>query len=338
MAGAEYFVDWGEKGKKRSEQHISGESGVSILKEIFPKEWAIREYTPDYGIDLDVELFEDLGNQIYRTLGEHLLFQVKSTKHLKKKTVKLYSRVNVEKEIKELREDSCEMEIVQYSLDTDLLVTVERMGSAVPVLLSVVDLDSKKAYFVCLNDYIEKILIPSKPAFYNHKKVTINIPVRNCLNTEEGKHIIEWYGKRPKLYAFFNKVHYQFNELQYTSDVYFVEQTDHFLKILCRLDVWSATRYFPALRDIKYDIDYYLEHHNTPLGAATLKYMIDKGEDVDSEIYEATGCMSEVSFRHSNLVHSLYEIWRRASNVANIFEENAKEAYLPTYFSWLISN
>ncbi len=96
-----YFVDWAQKGKRRPEQHITGETGVSILKDIFPKEWVVREYVPDYGIDLDVELFEDIGDKTYRTLGEHILFQVKGTKELIKKTITLYSRMNVEKKYKE---------------------------------------------------------------------------------------------------------------------------------------------------------------------------------------------------------------------------------------------
>ncbi len=337
MSYSDYFVDRGIKGKKRPEQHIIGENGVSVLKEIFPKEWAVREYTPDYGIDLDVELFEDLGNGIYRTLGEHVLFQVKGTKSIKKKTVKLYSRKNVEKEYKEEKSEYCVMEVVQYQIDTDLLVTVEKMGSAVPVLLSVVDLESSSAYFVCLNDYIEKILIPAKPDFYAQQTVTINIPVENCVNTTEGRHIIEWYGKRAKLYAFFNKVNYQLHELNYSSDINYKELTDHFLRILCRLDVWTAVNYFPALRIAKEEIDYYLEHHNTKAGETSLKMKTEAGEDVDSEIYEGTYCVGTVSYRHLNLVQSLHVLWDKLSITSSIFEENAKEAFLPTMFSAIIS-
>lgn len=337
MAYTDYFVDRGQKGKKRPEQHIIGESGVSVLKDIFPKEWAVREYMPDYGIDLDVELFEDLGKGIYRTLGEHVLFQVKGVSSIQKKTVKLYSRMNVEKMYKEEKTEYCVMEVVQHQIDTDLLVTIEKMGSAVPVLLCVVDLESKLAYFVCLNDYIEKILIPAKPNFYDQKTVTINIPVENCVNTAEGRHIIEWYGKRPKLYAFFNKVNYQLCELNYTYDIFYEERTDHFLKILCRLDVWSAIDYFPALRIMKEEIDYYLEHHNTKDGDRSLKKMIENGEDVDSEIYEGTYCVGVVSYRHLNLVQSLHVLWEKLSDISNIFEENTKEAFLPTKFSAMIS-
>ena len=66
-------------GKRRSENQIIGESGIDILRSLFPKEWVIREYTADYGIDLDVELFEECNDGVYVTKGEHVLFQVKTS-------------------------------------------------------------------------------------------------------------------------------------------------------------------------------------------------------------------------------------------------------------------
>ena len=64
------------EGKKRSLTHIKGESGVNILKKYFPEEWVVREYTPDYGIDLSVELFVPFDTE-FITAGEHVFFQVK---------------------------------------------------------------------------------------------------------------------------------------------------------------------------------------------------------------------------------------------------------------------
>lgn len=190
---------------------------------------------------------------------------------------------------------------------------------------------------MCLNDYIEKIIIPAKPDFYNQKTVTINIPTRNCVNTDEGRRIIEWYGKRPKLYAFFNKVNYQLRELNYTLDEDYEERADYFLKILCRLDVWSAVDYFPALKIMKEEIDYYLEHHNTKQGDIKLKHMLERGVDVDGELFEGTYCFGVVPFRHLNLVQSLHLLWDQLNDVSNIFEDTAKEAFLPTQFSVTIS-
>lgn len=61
------FRDWNESGKKRSENQIIGESGIDILRSLFPQEWVIREYAVDYGIDLDVELFEQTNEKVYVT-------------------------------------------------------------------------------------------------------------------------------------------------------------------------------------------------------------------------------------------------------------------------------
>ena len=38
-----YFRDWKTLGKRRSENQIIGESGIDILRSLFPKEWVIRE-------------------------------------------------------------------------------------------------------------------------------------------------------------------------------------------------------------------------------------------------------------------------------------------------------
>lgn len=145
-----YFRDWKTLGKRRSENQIIGESGIDILRSLFPKEWVIREYTADYGIDLDVELFEECNDGVYITKGEHVLFQVKTTNDIEVKDLEVYSKT---------KSDNCIFKVVKYPLDTALLATVEKMGSAVPVLLCLVDNVEREGYFVCLNDYVDKILI-----------------------------------------------------------------------------------------------------------------------------------------------------------------------------------
>lgn len=87
----DFFRDWKALGKRRSKNHIIGESGVDILRSLLPKEWVMREYTADYGIDLDIELFEECHDDIYTTKGEHVLFQVKTTNHIEVKDLKVYS-------------------------------------------------------------------------------------------------------------------------------------------------------------------------------------------------------------------------------------------------------
>ena len=129
------------RGKRRPDSHIVGDLGVKILKDILPDAWVVREYHPDYGIDLSVELFEQDGDRI--TTGAHLMFQVKAVEHIKRSTIRVRKRSNIEKPIVQLQREngvtkeseSYEMEVIKYSIDTALLATVERMGSAIPVLL-----------------------------------------------------------------------------------------------------------------------------------------------------------------------------------------------------------
>lgn len=190
------------------------------------------------------------------TKGEHVFFQVKATDSIEKVPYKIYLRMNIEKEYRDVSGDPIEIEVIKFVLDTDLLFTVETMGSAVPVLLTVVDLSTENIYFVCLNDYIEKVLIPEDADYTNKDHKTIYIPAANLLNSEFGTKVVEWYGKRGKLYALFNKIHYQAHELQYCPDYEITERVDHFLKILMKSDAWSAGEYWGILDELRSEAEY----------------------------------------------------------------------------------
>lgn len=82
------------QGKQRSKAQIIGDKAVRILKNLFSAEWVVREYTPDYGIDLATELFEEYKNN-YITTGEHVYFQVKGTEKPNKGKLKIYERIRM---------------------------------------------------------------------------------------------------------------------------------------------------------------------------------------------------------------------------------------------------
>lgn len=316
-------------GKKRPIAHIRGEQGVSILKSYFPDSWVVREYSPDYGIDLSVELFKECGDG-FVTSGEHIFFQVKTTDTLHKRILKVESRMNVEKEYRTTDREILEIEVVKYSIDTDLLSTVEKMGSSVPVILSIIDGATRDAYFVCLNDYIEKIIITEKFNYSTQASKTIYIPINNKINEEGGIKIIEWYAKRPKLYALFNKINYQKRELQYCDQYNIVRQITHFLRILMRSDAWSAADYFGAMSVVKRSIDFYLEHGITQEAERAINDHIASGKNVDEKIWEATYCSGLVSLREAEQVQALQNLWNELCLMGDIFEDVTKEAFLPT--------
>ena len=69
--------------KRRVSQHVMEEASYLIIKKHIPKEWVIREFNkPDYGIDLVIELFEKIDEDISETLGEFIYVQVKSVQQL----------------------------------------------------------------------------------------------------------------------------------------------------------------------------------------------------------------------------------------------------------------
>lgn len=317
-------------GKKRLEAHIKGDEGVRILKKHLPKEWVVREYVPDYGIDLSVELFEKFEGG-YITKGEHLFFQVKATDKPDKSHILIPARDNVEIEYRIMDGESVETDVIKFVLDTDLLATVEAMGSAVPVILAVADVNTEDTYFLCLNDYIEKVLVPEDADYTNKGSKTIYIPMSNKLNSENGIRVLEWYAKRAKLYALFNKLHYQAHELEYCRQHEIEARLRHFLKIITRSDAWSACEYFGLMELAKKQVDSFLQRGITKDAEQVISKAAKSGIDVDDEVWEMGHFPEPMSFRKAQEISSLRMLWSRLANLGNAFEAYSKEHFLPTY-------
>lgn len=318
------------EGKQRCNSQILGEKAVKILKDLFPTEWVTREFTPDYGLDLAVELFEPYKNG-YLSTGEHIYFQVKGTEHIKLGTKKIYDRKNIEKIAYSQKVNPSKIDVVKFPIDTSLLRTVEKMGSAVPVLLIVVDVKQTIAYYVCLNDYIEKVIIPEKPNYYKQDKIVINIPTENSIQNSTDVMPIEWYAKRAKLFALFSKANYQKIELAYIDDKNLVENIFHFAKIIRRFDVWKAEKYFKALQAVREDLDYFLANKTLPAVEQTIHKHKVNSDDVDSPIWTTNYSFNEISYSDAALSKELRHLWDRICNCGRIFEDIAKEWFLPTY-------
>jgi len=307
---------------RRPSSHIIGDKGINVLKQLIPESWVVREYSSDYGIDMEVELFSD---ETQCTLGEHVLFQVKAVRGVTKRVLTFGGLKNVEK-YSESTNESYSVEVVQYCLDTKLLATVETMGGAVVILLAVVDVDSNKAYLVCLNDYVEKVVVPQKSDYTKQGHIIVNIPVTNCLDAKGGREIIEWYGKRAKLFAFFNKVNYQSSEIERANPRDKCRLTSHFLEILERLDVWSASRYWAVLDTYQKELSR-IKTQTKKLADA--KIVNETSEGITFAVGEPdTENHYEVLFR-PNMIDLF---WRRLNGISHVFEEIGKEYFLPTEF------
>lgn len=218
-------------GKIRSKQHILGDKAIKFLYDVFPDAWVIRQLDPDYGIDLDVELF-DYEDDKCITLGEHVFFQVKGTENPQYITKKL---------------NGYQVDVLAYPLEVSELNLVERMGSAFPVLLVVVDLVDKKGYFLCLNDYIKKVLPNYNMEYKKQKTISIYIPVKNIITKDEYL-AIRWYGIRNKIYAMFHEMLSDIRDIYYSENKYI--SLKQFIEYYKNYDVIKRGTYWTELQTI----------------------------------------------------------------------------------------
>lgn len=229
--------------KQRTEQHLIDEAGQRLLRGALPPSWVLRDYRPDYGLDYSLEVFRKTGLEgsapKFETLGEHVFIQLKSCSETKRGMLPLFMRYNVEKATEQLDRNKLvgEIETIRFSLETPELVRVHRMGAALPVLLLVADIAAQSCYFVCLNDYADKILVPRHGDYTGKASRTIHIPALNLVSGPETGHTaLRWYAKRAKLYAAFQKFVYQNVEIGYAFEgPEFPALARHFAQILLSL-------------------------------------------------------------------------------------------------------
>lgn len=313
--------------KQRQANHITGDRGINLVRSKLPDYWVARDINPDYGLDLHVEVFEEDPHDAAssNTLGEHFYVQVKTFEHLKTERVTVRHRSNVTKRTPDLQQgDPVEIDVVKFSLDTATLLTVQTMGAAVPVLLFLVDLSTKTVFYVCLNDYIEKSVLPYKPSYEEQGSVTIVVPAWNVLDADDFSFAYLWFlARRGKFYAAFNTFAYQFHELQRALDSHPPIPDEHdigkvyldpeframalaFLRTSLRLAIWvpSGPGYWAPLEDVKNDLESCLN-----------------GFPPDTALY----CVAASHFETY-----LHEAFRRADNLGRMYEEIVREWRLPT--------
>jgi hypothetical protein len=286
---------------------------------MLPEHWVLREYRPDYGLDFALEIFAVANDAqqpwTSQTLGEHIFIQLKSVQSCNIKPLKLYGRTNVEKAREALDKEELvgEMDTVRFQLETPGLVTVERMGVGVPVLLVVADISRDKCFFVCLNDYIDKILVPRHPNYREKGSRTIHVPVLNQVGSKaSGVTALRWYGKRPKLFAAFQRFVYQNAELERSwSSPDWLSMARYFAERIAYYDFWEDTEMWSVVK---------------PSAVAVRRFLESMGEkhvaqEVDEEL------------RRSEVL----QIWRSLSLMPRNYEDICREWFLPTALGKLTS-
>lgn len=321
-----------EQSKKQTEQHIIDAEGQKLLRQRLPPHWILREYRPDYGLDFALEIFAGpthsrLQPTSYETLGEHLFIQLKSIRRAKASRLRVYPRFNVEKQREALRknEPANVLETIPFPLDTTELITVERMGVGVPVLLVVADLATERCHFVCLNDYIDKILVPRHDDYRAAATRTIHVPLLNEVGEREpGRAALRWYAKRPKLYAAFQRFVFQANELNHEwNSPDGPRMAKYFASRIASYDFWDDTEMWGLIGYYGSIVRRFLQTGEPGLIAYNKQNVLEWAKMAgDPDRVEETLASLKAS--------EVPELWRLLSVLPSNYEDVCREWFLPT--------
>lgn len=316
--------------KQRVLQHLMEDESYEIIKSQIPKHWVIREFNrPDYGIDLVIELFEIIDDNVAETLGEFIYVQVKSVKELDVIKDRIYEVGNVAKGVwTQNPKTYTNLEVIKYSLDTNSIYTIQSLGGSVPVLLFVVDIKNKESYFICVNDYIDKIILPQNPKYAEQGSLTLTIPALNKLSsTDIANSALKFYGKRAKLLAAFSKFSFQKNEIKhifgykdypiwtYRNDIEkdktyepneIKNQLLYFISQIEGLDIWQHIEW-QVLPEAKEEL-------------VTLKELLE---------------VDEVDWTTVN--KRVIVLWHQLTNLGTMYEDICREWFLPKIISLMTS-
>lgn len=320
--------------KKRPSAHVIGDIAIDKIKSFLPKEWVLRSLSPDYGIDLLVEIFDtiDEKEKTCETLGEFLFIQVKGSQNLKRNSFRIHPVYNVAKSkwIEDKRE-FMDINVINYPIDVSLLQTVKRIGISTCVLLFLVDILTNELFFICLNDVIDKYIQPKNPTYFNQRTITLPIPVSNKINYDSKSLIpLLLYGKRSKLYSAFVTIRYQLKEMRreintptglvFDSNLkkdeileFLTKQLSDFILFcadqLFQLDIWSISVHLHALEICR-------------LNVQNVVTLIKEKKLID----------------YHSLIDASMQTWEQLDNLGSMYEEIFREWFLPKFIGQLGSH
>jgi hypothetical protein len=195
------------------------------------------------------------------------------------------------------------------------------MGVAIPVLLILVDVDTSRAFFICLNDYIDKVLAPEDSDYSRKKSKILYIPLKNeIVNCEQNLIALRAYGKRSKMYGAFGKFYYQKKEIERAlglANFYvgeniecMIEMIVAFVETAIRQDIWNGHEFWEPIQLSFSELN-------------DLRSNLEEGIKPNDYQYFLEYC---------NL-----HVWHRLANLGNMYEELVREWFMPTFLAQLTS-
>ena len=304
------------KGKIRSESHLIDQDAISIIKRKLPREWVVRELTPEYGLDLDVELFEKEDGKIV-TLGERLYMQVKGTA---KATYKDFM----------IKADGAKLSkrCISFPIDTALLRLVERVGDSLPILLVVVDVSTDEAVLISLNDYVDFVLCKDQK-WREQKSKTVYIP---CENKIELVQLLRWYAIRPKLKSFFAASSALMIDVEYEPEPEgYIELTRNFALKYRESDIWNCEKLGFAFLDKVHELT---ENISVCTDCTDANIMFEEFSEKD---YVSSGRFENMPLEIARQLYTSRRLIQELGNANCIFLSCIRQLFTVTKYEAMIS-
>jgi hypothetical protein len=180
----------------------------------------------------------------------------------------------------------------------------------------------ERCSFVCLNDYIDKILVPRHDDYRSKASRTIHVPVYNEIGTDRGLVALRWYAKRAKLLAAFQRFTYQYSELQRAEHGDWRMLAELFAKRIITYDFWDDTEMCGLI----------------PYDAAGLRRFIHTGQPGFMNLTEKlpAGFDRDEMAKHFEKM-DVFELWRQLSLLPRTHEDVWREWFLPTALGYSAS-
>lgn len=326
--------------KRQTENQLAGRRGELVASFCFPDEWVVRPLPHDFGLDLEVEPFYEAegdpdGRQRYETRGEHLYVQVKAVESI----------VFTEPQTPGITK----VPAYRLSISTSELLLAEEMGASVPILLLLVHPPSQSIYFVCLTDYVAKVLDSSTPNWRKQQTASVWVPKSNKLNTTPLENSVaphvEYFqqlARRAKYFTLFNFLWLAKAEVDNALDFVdrVIPQVDYFRQLIAnfhrvvsielqqlrRLDLWQLSGNPPAFGT----------------AAALIKDIFDAYDYTDAELSaEHLHSLSQEDLevfvdRYRETAFAVAGWTDQAAKIGASFESDLRSAYLPRKVSELV--
>lgn len=234
--------------------------------------------------------------------------------------------------------------MIPESLETAELELARSMGPAAPLVLVVADTTRSELHWVCLNDFVDKVLVPESGQNLSAKAShTVHVPDFNPIDRTPAALIpLRFLARRAKLYAAFNHFRYQRHEIQYALGRYrlgvghqpddpdLLYLANHFLGTSLAYDFWKTTDAWPSIE---------ITHMYAERAAQMITRAI-AGESPESIFADGLDAVPVSDERRAEMLEAVFvseiqSIFDRLANLGNMFEEVCREWYLPTYLGML---